>query len=59
MGYRGTEERHDTVAHHLIDGPLIEVNRFHHLLDHRIEKPSRFLGITGRDQLHGPLQVGE
>src|SRR5215468_5101134 len=40
MGNRGTEQRHDPVTHNLIDGALIAMDRFHHLLEHRVEHPA-------------------
>ena len=45
---RCTEQRHDPVAHDLIDGALIAVNRFHHSFQHRVEQLARFLGISIR-----------
>ena len=36
VGDRGAEQRHDAVAHHLIDGAFVVVRRLHHVLEHRI-----------------------
>jgi class 3 adenylate cyclase len=43
---KGPEERHDPVAHHLVDGALVTMDRFHHMLEDRIEKLARLFGIT-------------
>jgi hypothetical protein len=34
MRQRGAEERHDPVAHDLVDRPLVAVNGLHHALEH-------------------------
>ena len=34
---RRTKQRHDAIAHDLIDCPLVAVHRFHHVFQHRIE----------------------
>src|SRR5215468_611824 len=59
MGDGGAEERHDSVAHDLVDRALVEVNGLHHLLDDGIEQPARVFRIAGGDQLGRPLEVGE
>src|SRR5262249_55533823 len=59
MGERGAEQRHDPIAHHLVHGPLVVVNRLHHALEHRIEKLASLLGITIGEKLHRPPEVGE
>src|ERR687897_370703 len=38
MGERRTEQRHDAVAHDLIDGSLITVDGFHHVLEDGIKE---------------------
>ena len=53
------EERHDAVAHDLVDRPLVAVNRFHHPLEDRIQELPGLLGIPVGQQFHRPLQVGE
>jgi len=40
------EERHDAVAHHLVDRALVAVDRLHHPLEDRIEDLARLLRIT-------------
>ena len=59
MGDRRAEERHDPVAHHLVDRALVAVDGLHHPLEHRVEDLARFLGITVGEQLHRALEVGE
>jgi hypothetical protein len=59
MRERCAEERHDPVAHDLVHGALVAVNRFHHPLGDRIQKLSGLLGVAVCEQLHRPLQIGE
>ena len=59
VGERGAEERHDPVAHDLVDGALVAVDGFHHALEHGVEELARLLGIAVGEQLHRALQVGE
>ena len=56
---RRAEERHDPVAHHLVDGALVAVHRVHHALEHRVEELARLLGIAVGQQLHRALEVRE
>ena len=56
---RRAEQRHDAVAHDLIDCTLVAVHRFHHVLEHRIEDFPRLLRIAVGEQLHRALHVGE
>ena len=53
------EERHDPIAHDLIDGALVAVNRLHHVLQHRVEELACLLRVAVGEQLHRALQVGE
>ena len=53
------EQCHDPVAHHLIHGPLVAVNRLHHALEHRVEEFARLLGIAVGQELHRALEVRE
>jgi hypothetical protein len=46
MGKRRAEQRHDAVAHHLVDGALEAVHGIHHVREHRVEEPARVLGIA-------------
>jgi hypothetical protein len=50
------EERHDAVAHHLVDRALVAVDRFHHAIEHGIEDLTRFLWIAIGEELHRALQ---
>jgi hypothetical protein len=59
MGERPAKQRHDTVAHHLVDRALIMMDRLHHTLDHGVEKLAGLLGISVGEQLHRALKVGE
>ena len=56
---RRAKERHDPVAHDLIDCPLVAVHRFHHVFEDRIEKFPRFLRITVSKQLHRSFHISE
>ena len=46
VGDGRAEERHDPVAHHLIDRALVAMDRLHHSFEHRVEDLSCFLGIA-------------
>ena len=59
VGDGGAEQRHDPVAHHLIDGALVTVHGLHHVLEHGVEKLARLLGVAVGEQLHRALEVGE
>jgi len=39
------EQRHDSVAEHLVDGTPEAMHRFHHEVEDRINEPSRIFGI--------------
>ena len=43
---RRAEERHDAVAHHLVDRPLVPMDGLHHVFQDRVQKLARFLGIA-------------
>ena len=59
VGEGRAEERHDPVAHHLVDGALVAMHRLHHPLEHRVEELARLLGVAVGQQLHRALEVGE
>ena len=59
MGERRAEQRHDAVAHHLVDGALVAMDGLHHPLEDGIEELARLLGIAVGEQLHRALEVGE
>src|SRR5688572_2645898 len=59
MGKRSAKERHDSIAHNLIDGSLKEVHGLHHVIDDWIEEFPRVLRVTIGKQFHGSLHVGK
>jgi hypothetical protein len=59
VGERGAEQRHDPVAHHLVDCPLVAVDGLHHAFEHGIENLPRLFGISIGKQLHRALEIGE
>ena len=59
MSERRAEERHDAVAHHLVDGAFESVDGFHHVLEDGIKKLARFFRVAVGQQLHRPLEIGE
>jgi hypothetical protein len=59
VGERRTEERHDAVAHHLVNGAFRPVDGPHHQLQDGIEDLACVLGITVGQQLHRVLHVGK
>ena len=56
---RGAEQRHDPVAHDLVDGALVAVDGLHHPLEDGIEQLPGFLGVAVGQELHRALEVGE
>jgi hypothetical protein len=59
MRERGAEQRHDPVAHDLVDSPLVPVHGLHHAFENGVEQLARLFGVPVREQLHRALQVGE
>ena len=59
VGERRAEQRHDAVAHHLIDGALVVMDGLHHVFEDGVEEFARLLGITVGQQFHRALEVGE
>ena len=59
VGERRAEQRHDPVAHDLVDGALVAVDGLHHPFEHGVEELARLLGIAVGEQLHRALEVGE
>jgi hypothetical protein len=59
MGNGRSEQCHDPVAHDLIDRALIAMDRFHHVLENRVEHPTGFLGVTVGQQLHRAFEIGK
>ena len=59
MGQRRTEQGHDPVAHHLVDGALVVMHGFHHAFEHGIEDLAGFLRVAIGEQFHRALQIRE
>ncbi len=59
VGDGRAEQRHDPVAHHLVHGPLVAMDRLHHALEDGIEEPARLLGVAISQQLHRALEIGK
>ena len=59
MGEGRAEQRHNPVAHHLVDGALVAVDGLHHEFQNGIENLARFLWIAIGEQLHRALEIGE
>jgi hypothetical protein len=59
MRERGAEQRHDAVAHDLIDRALVVVHGFHHAFEDGIEDLARLFRIAIGEQLHRALQIRE
>ena len=59
VGDRRAEQRHDPVAHHLVDRALVVMDGLHHPLEDRVEELARLLGVAVGEQLHRALEVGE
>jgi hypothetical protein len=59
MGQRRAEQRHDAIAHDLVDGALVAVDGLHHPLEDGVEELARLLGVPVGEQLHRALQIGE
>src|SRR5439155_13448415 len=56
---RRTEERHDPVAHDLVDGALEAMDGRHHQLEDGIEDRARIFRIAIGQQLHRAFEIGE
>src|SRR5262245_17967966 len=59
MRERCAKERHDSVAHQLIDRALIAVDCLDHAVNHRLEEFLRILGIKVGKQFHRAIDVSE
>jgi hypothetical protein len=59
MRERRPEQRHNPVAHHLVDGALVAVDGLHHAFEDGIEELARLFGIAVDQELHGALHVSE
>ncbi len=54
-----TKQRHDPIAHDLVDGALVTMNRLHHVLEDGVEQLAGFLRVAVCEQFHRALEVGE
>jgi hypothetical protein len=59
MGDRRAEQGHNAIAHDLVDGAFIAMDRRHHAFQHRIQELPGVLGITVGQEFHGALEVGK
>jgi len=58
-GKRRAEERHDAVAHDLVDGALVAMDGLDHPLEDRVQELPGLLRVPISQQLHRALEVGE
>jgi hypothetical protein len=59
VGERRPEQSHDAVAHHLIDGAFVAMDRFHHPLEHRIEEPPGVFRVSIGQNLERSAEISE
>ena len=59
VSQRCAKERHNAVAHNLVNRAFITVNCFRHMFENRVEKFPRVLRITVCKQLHGTFHVSK
>jgi hypothetical protein len=59
LGQRGTEQRHDPVTQHLVDGALIPAHSLDHAFEDRVEQAAGVFGVAVGQEFQGPLEVGE
>ena len=59
MGDRRPEERHNAIAHDLVDRAFIAVHRRHHALDDGVEELTGLFRVAVGQQLHGALEIGK
>jgi len=53
----GAKKRHDSIAHHLVDGALITVDGFHHPLENGVQEPTGVLRIKVGDAVGGSFYI--
>ena len=56
---RCTKERHDAVAHDLIDRSLVAMDGFHHSGEDGIQKSAGVFWVSVGQKLHRAFEVGE
>ena len=59
VGEGRPEQRHNAVAHHLVHGALVAMDRLHHQLEDGIENLAGLLWVAVGQQLHRALEIGE
>ena len=59
MGEWRTEQRHDTVAHHLVDSALEAMHGVHHDVQGGVQEPPSLFRVKTLDQLRRAFDVGE
>ena len=57
MGDRRPKQRHDPIAHDLIDGAFIAVHGRHHVLQDGVENRPGVFGVALGQQLHGAFEI--
>jgi hypothetical protein len=55
VGQRRAKERHDAIAHDLVDGSFVVMYSGHHALQHRVENRPRLFGVAVGQRLHRRL----
>ena len=59
MRQGSAKQRHNAIAHDLIDRALIAMHGGHHAFQHRIEELPGFLRVTVSEEFHGALEIGK
>ena len=59
VGEGRPEQRHNAIAHHLVDGAFIAMHGLHHAFQHRIKELAGLLGIAIGQQFHRPFEVSK
>ena len=59
MGQGRAKERHDAIAHDLVDRALVAVHGGHHAFQDGIEELPGLLGVALGQQFHGAFEVGK
>ena len=57
MGERGAKERHDAIAHDLVDGAFIAMHRLHHALQDGVEQLPGLLRVAVGQEFHRALEI--
>ncbi len=59
VSQRRAEQRHDAIAHDLVDGALVTVHRLHHAVEDGVQQLARLFRVAVGEQLEGAFHVGE